>query len=90
MRARARLESSKIHAGLEKLHGEGVPEDVGRYGLCGQVRPNGHCLGGRSSYDVGRPEAREALIVGADKDRSWFVVGDSAFAQQAASALARS
>lgn len=61
------LDRQKVHAGLEKLHGEGVPEDVRRYGLVGQSRsgrPGARC--GRRGISVaardGRSRARSTRM----------------------------
>lgn len=74
------LDRQKVHAGLEKLHGEEVPEDVRRYGLVGQGRPGRHGLGGRTPHDMGRSETSQALV--AEEYRSRLVMGDPALAQQ--------
>ena len=76
------LDGQEVHAGLEKLHGEGVPEDVWRYGLVGQGWPDDHGLGGRPPNDVRCSETSQAFIVGPDENRPRLVMGDSAFFQQ--------
>ena len=60
------LDRQEIHARLEKLHGEGVPEDVRRDGFVGQLRFVGHSRA--SPHDVVAP-TRQALAVGPDEDR---------------------
>lgn len=59
-----------------------MSEDVRRYRLLGQGRPDGHGLGHRTPHDVGCSEARQALVAGADEYRSRLVVRDSVLGQQ--------